>query len=102
MTLGERITYYRKRKGLSQLGLAQQARIPQTTLHGYESGYRRAENMSVTVAWRLAEVLGISLDRLADPAERVSGVFPPVAATQTAQGVPERYDLRTEVKAVLG
>jgi transcriptional regulator with XRE-family HTH domain len=64
MTMRERLVILRKKKGLSQVKLAREAHIGQSTLHGYESGTRDAPGMSVKVAMRLAQVLGVSLDFL--------------------------------------
>jgi transcriptional regulator with XRE-family HTH domain len=61
MTMGERIVYLRNKKGISQVELARRANIKQSTLHGYESGARSAEGMSVARAMRLAEALGVEL-----------------------------------------
>jgi transcriptional regulator with XRE-family HTH domain len=64
MTIGERITYLRMKKGLSQAELARLCTMGQSTLHGYESGNRSPEGMAVATARKLAEVLGVSLDYL--------------------------------------
>ena len=64
MTIGERITYLRKKKGWSQARLAREAHIGQSTLHAYEAGNRPAHGMSVDVAIRLAKVLGVTVDYL--------------------------------------
>jgi transcriptional regulator with XRE-family HTH domain len=64
MTIGERIAYLRNKKGLSQAELARQAHIGQSTLHGYESGTRSTQGMSVAIAIRIARVLGVTVDHL--------------------------------------
>jgi transcriptional regulator with XRE-family HTH domain len=64
MDMGERIAYLRKKNGMSQAELARRARIAQSTLHGYESGFRPALGMSVDVARRLAKVFGVTVDYL--------------------------------------
>jgi transcriptional regulator with XRE-family HTH domain len=64
MTIGERITHLRNKKGWSQAELARRAKIGQSTLHAYESGTRAAKGMSVDVAMRLARELGVTVDYL--------------------------------------
>lgn len=64
MTIGERITYLRKKQGISQAELARRSTIGQSTLHGYESGTRSTEGMSVAIVRRLARALGVSVDHL--------------------------------------
>ena len=64
MTIGERITYLRNKKGWSQAELARRAKIGQSTLHAYESGNRPAQGMSVEIAIRLARELGVTVDYL--------------------------------------
>lgn len=65
MTMGERITVLRTKHNLSQAELARRAKIGQSTLHAYESGARSAAGMSLDVALRVAQALGISLGYLA-------------------------------------
>jgi transcriptional regulator with XRE-family HTH domain len=62
--MGERIANLRKKNAFSQAELARRAHIGQSTLHGYESGARSAQGMSVEVAMRLAKALGVSVDYL--------------------------------------
>jgi transcriptional regulator with XRE-family HTH domain len=64
VTISERITYLRKKKGVSQAELARQCQMPQSTLHSYESGARSAESMQIHTTKRMAAVLGVSLDYL--------------------------------------
>ena len=91
MTMGERITYLRNRKGWSQAELARQARIGQSTLHGYESGTRAARGMSVEVAMRLARALSVTIDYLAGVYEEedVSELQPAPSATQPRENAHE-------------
>ena len=64
MTIGERITHLRRRKGLSQPGLARQAGVPLSTLNYVERGIRKGEGLSVETIRRIARSLGVSLDYL--------------------------------------
>ena len=64
MTVGERIIMLRSRRGLSQAELARRAAIGQSTLHGYESGSRPTQGMSIAIAIRLARELGVTVDYL--------------------------------------
>lgn len=64
MTVGERIVMLRNKKGLSQAELARRAHIGQSTLHGYESGTRSTQGMSIAIAKRLASELGVTVDYL--------------------------------------
>jgi transcriptional regulator with XRE-family HTH domain len=70
MTIGNRIKVLRNKKGLSQAELCRLATLKQPTLHGYESGHRPAEGMSVDAALRLAQALGVTLDYLAGAYEQ--------------------------------
>jgi|ERR1051325_5995689 DNA-binding XRE family transcriptional regulator len=72
MTMEERITYLRKKKGWSQAELARQVSIGQSTLHAYEAGNRPAQGMSVEIAMRLARVLGVTVDYLVGVYEEAS------------------------------
>jgi transcriptional regulator with XRE-family HTH domain len=65
MTVGERIFKYRNMRGLSQLELAQRAKIPQPTLSALESGTRNGEKLALDAAKRLAKALDVTLDMLA-------------------------------------
>ena len=64
MTIGQRIEYLRKERGLSVAKLASQAHIPASTLHYVENGARDGGRLSVETAMRLARALGVSLDYL--------------------------------------
>jgi transcriptional regulator with XRE-family HTH domain len=59
---GDRLRRFRESKGLSQRALSQKARVTQPTIAYLESG-RRA-SVSLESARRIADALGISLDRL--------------------------------------
>jgi transcriptional regulator with XRE-family HTH domain len=59
---GARLRSFRESKGLSQRALSQRAGVSQPTIAYLESG-RRA-SVSLESARRIAEALGISIDRL--------------------------------------
>lgn len=87
-SLGERIKYWRERRGLSQRALAQQARVDVAWINRLESGIK--SNISFEAARRIAYVLQISLDYLAgvyngeqEPPERC-----PEAARMLASPTP--------------
>jgi transcriptional regulator with XRE-family HTH domain len=65
MTIGERITHLRLRKGiLTQAELARLAGVPLSTLSYVERGLRDGAGLSVATAQRLAKALGVTLDYL--------------------------------------
>jgi transcriptional regulator with XRE-family HTH domain len=55
------ITKYRKRAGLSQAELAAKLNVAQTTVSGWERGYREPDNKTLD---KLSEILGVSIDSL--------------------------------------
>jgi transcriptional regulator with XRE-family HTH domain len=59
---GDRLRRFRESKGLSQRALSQKAGVTQPTIAYLESG-RRA-SVSLESARRIADALGISIDRL--------------------------------------
>ena len=59
---GERLKRFRESRGLSQRELSIRARIPQPTVGYLETG--RRTGLTVETARRIADALGISLDRL--------------------------------------
>ena len=65
--LGRAIRRLRARDGLSQEALAHNAKLHRTTMSEIERGIT---NISVDIAERIAKVLGVSLSRLFDEAER--------------------------------
>lgn len=62
MTLGEKITELRERRGWTRAELGRQARIPRTTIVAYENGRFTPKTEPVK---RLARALGVSLAELA-------------------------------------
>lgn len=68
MTTQERLTFLRKQQGLTQRELAERAHMNYKTLNNYERGYRRAQDMPLGSAQRLASALGVSLAVLAGEA----------------------------------
>jgi len=64
MILGQRIKFFREQIGLTQLQLAEKARISSKAVGRYENGNRVP---SVEIAQRIAEALGISVNELLYP-----------------------------------
>lgn len=62
MTFGERLTYIRQRRGLTQTEVARRTGVSRVTICGYEKD-RREPTLFNAVA--LAEVLNVSLKYLA-------------------------------------
>jgi transcriptional regulator with XRE-family HTH domain len=86
MTTSERISYLRKKKGMSQSELARQCQMPQSTLHSYESGTRSADSMQIATAKRMAEVLGVSVDYLCGVYDELPGR--PTTGDHVEDGAP--------------
>lgn len=63
-TLGRRLIRLRAACGLSQLALAQRARVAQGYVSGLEAGTKR--NPSVAVVRKLARALGVSVAALVE------------------------------------
>lgn len=63
LSLGERITLWREKKGLSQRQLAREAEVSHVLIHKLESGER--VNLDMERGKRIARALGCSLDTLA-------------------------------------
>jgi len=63
MTLGERLRKLRAIAGLSHSKLAKRAQVPQSVIAAVEG--ERQQSVSLDVATRLANVLGVSVDLLA-------------------------------------
>ncbi|PWG59655.1 helix-turn-helix domain-containing protein [Bifidobacterium catulorum] len=51
------LTEIRERRGLNKTQLAELAGIPRVTISKYETGATNPENMSLKMAYRLADVL---------------------------------------------
>ena len=62
--IGQRLRRYRQLRGLKASELAKRSGVPQSTISDIERGIRRADNLTVRNAERLAWALGISLDTL--------------------------------------
>lgn len=73
MTLGEKITRYRKKKGLSQVDLADQVGVTRDTIGKYER-----DDMTPTVdkAKKIADACGVSLDFLMNEKEEQEKAIP--------------------------
>ena len=59
--IGARIKYFRELNNISQSDLAHSIGIDRTTLSHYESGFRLP---NIFVLWKIADVMGISIDEL--------------------------------------
>ncbi|MCL2003971.1 MAG: helix-turn-helix domain-containing protein [Oscillospiraceae bacterium] len=55
------IAIYRKRAGLNQAELAEKLNVAQTTVSGWERGYREPDNKALKI---MSEVLSVSIDTL--------------------------------------
>ena len=66
LSFGNRLRELRKRKGFSQEGFADYAKVHRTYLGGLERGER---NPTLTVMVKLAHALGVSLDQLVQGVE---------------------------------
>jgi transcriptional regulator with XRE-family HTH domain len=64
MMIGQRLEQLRKNAGLNQNQLAHQAAVPRQVIARIESGQRDGDNMTVSVAKRLARALRVSVDHL--------------------------------------
>lgn len=64
MTIGERVTRLRMRRQMSQSALAQASGVPLSVINMLEAGIRSGENLRVETARKLANALGVTLDRL--------------------------------------
>lgn len=60
----------RKDRGLSQRKLAAPAGIPKSTVIAVEAGTRKIPNLTLAVAKRLADALGITMDELLNLEEK--------------------------------
>ena len=64
MTIGERLTRLRTRRQISQSALANASGVPLSVINMLEAGIRSGENLRVETARKLANALGVTLDRL--------------------------------------
>ena len=65
VTIGEKIKHWRQKKGLTQNQLAEKAGLTIATIGRIETGIRQGSN--ITTLQRMADALGISLDKLLNP-----------------------------------
>lgn len=88
MTIGDKIQYYRKQKGLSQEELGQLLTVSRQTVSQWETGQT---SPTVDNLVRLKEVLGISVDELLSPEMGIQAKVP----SETIKEEPlERYETR--------
>lgn len=63
-TIAKRLTYYREKKGYSQIMLAGKAHVPQSAISEIESGKRKNPGYKLLV--RLSKALEIPIGKLLD------------------------------------
>ena len=95
MTIGERITFLRNRKHLSQTELSRESGVLLSTISMLEAGIRSGEGLRVETAKKLARALSVTLDYLCGMYEEGDGnVWPPGLAdacrlTKPADPMPQ-------------
>ncbi|MBE6579467.1 MAG: helix-turn-helix transcriptional regulator [Ruminococcaceae bacterium] len=100
MTIGEKIQYYRKQKGLSQEELGTLLTVSRQTVSQWETGQT---SPTVDNLVRLKEVLGISVDALLSGGDEVQGEAlqenPPLERYETRMTGEEAKDLVSRMAA---
>ena len=100
MTIGEKIQYYRKQKGLSQEELGQLLTVSRQTVSQWETGQT---SPTVDNLVRLKEVLGISVDELLSSGDEVQEEAlqenPPLERYETHMTGAEAKDLASRIAA---
>ena len=100
MTIGEKIQYYRKQKGLSQEELGQLLTVSRQTVSQWETGQT---SPTVDNLVRLKEVLGISVDELLSSGDEVQEEAlqenPPLERYETRMTGAEAKDLVSRIAA---
>lgn len=74
--MGNRISFFRKEKGISQAQLAERVNISASAIGMYEQG-RREPSVNTLIA--LARVLGVSVDDLVSGSQKASYEVPKIA-----------------------
>ena len=64
MAIAQRLKELRQKAGWNQNQLAHQANVPRQVISRLEAGQRDGDNMTVSVAKRLARALQVSVDHL--------------------------------------
>ena len=64
MEIGQRLKELRQKAGWNQNQLAHQSNVPRQVIARIEAGQRDGDNMTVSVARRLARALHVSVDHL--------------------------------------
>jgi len=77
MTIGERITFLRSRKRLSQTELSRESGVLLSTISMLEAGIRSGEGLRVETAKKLARALSVTLDYLCGMYEEEDGTLRP-------------------------
>ena len=93
---GQQLKRMRQKRGLTQLALATQARVPQSLISDLEAG--KNEGVTLEMAWRLARELSVSLDHLAGTWETEDST-PSAAAQKTPRGRPRKAAAGTGASA---
>lgn len=100
MTIGDKIQYYRKQKGLSQEELGQLLTVSRQTVSQWETGQT---SPTVDNLMRLKEVLGVSVDALLSSGEEAQGEAlqenPPLERYETRMNPAEAKELVSRIAA---
>ena len=100
MTIGDKIQYYRKQKGLSQEDLGQLLTVSRQTVSQWETGQTSPTIDNLT---RLKDVLGVSVDELLSSGDEVQEEAlqenPPLERYETHMTGAEAKDLASRIAA---
>jgi transcriptional regulator with XRE-family HTH domain len=90
MTIGQKLTFYRKKKSLTQQQLGEMLNISAQAVSKWENDLAEPD---IPTLKKLAELYGISLDRLVSEEDVGEELPPEVNAEEIAAKVEESYEL---------
>jgi transcriptional regulator with XRE-family HTH domain len=88
MTIGERVTQLRSKRGMRATDLAKAASVPLSTISMLEAGIREGEGLSVRTAKKMAGALGVTLDYLCGMHEDAPAPTPPAKRPRSRKTAP--------------